>query len=163
MVKKRTTNICVPWAIPKSLTCLIKVTAVVPLQKQSILGWSFNSLSITLNAFRNDSFSVVKISGGPSFSCGSTEFLDSSPRKAKTVSSEVGLPVALMLFSLTKSWLSIFTSQWALSFRGRESLTLLATIWPYGPWPSKTPQNTVSLLEQKFCRQKCDSHEWHVK
>ena len=127
-------------------TCLTRVTAVVPLQKQSIVPCILSSLSMTLKAFRNDSFSVWKISRRFPTSPTSAETLGCS----SAVPSEFMLPAVLRLISLRTSALFMFTSQWALSLRGSESLTLFATKWPKGPWPSKTPQKTVSFLEPKF-------------
>jgi hypothetical protein len=57
---------------------LIRVTAVVPLQKQSIVGCNFNSLSINLKAFNIDFLSGRNISGGVSVSSTSKESKDSS-------------------------------------------------------------------------------------
>lgn len=47
----------------------------------------------------------------------------------------------------------VILSQWAFSFRGRESLTFLDTRCPYGPCPSKIPQKIVSSFNPKFWEQ----------
>nr|GMD36841.1 hypothetical protein Iba_chr09eCG3750 [Ipomoea batatas] len=36
------------------------------------------------------------------------------------------------------------------NFNGNASLTLRATIWPCGPWPSKTPQNVTSSAMKSY-------------
>jgi hypothetical protein len=64
--------------VGRTSTCLIRVTAVVPLQKQSIVGCNFNSLSINLKAFNIDFLSGRNISGGVSVSSTSKESKDSS-------------------------------------------------------------------------------------
>lgn len=134
----------------RSQTRLTNVTAVVPLQKQSIFLCILSSLSMTLKAFKNDSFSVWKISTCFSVSSSSAEVLVSSPADTRAVSPGDVLSVVLVLISLTTSSLFRLTLQWARTFSGRESLTLFATKWPYGPCPSKTPQNIVSVLDPKF-------------
>ena len=122
-------------------TCFINVTAVVPLQKQSIFAYILSSLSMTLKAFRNRSFKACNFSG----------FLLISRSEKARVSSEVKAASSLRVISRRTSLLPfILTSQLALSFNGSESLTLLATMWPNGPWPSNTPQKTVSVLDPKF-------------
>lgn len=132
-------------------TCLTKVTAVVPLQKQSILGCIRSSLSIVLNALQNDSFNEVSISKLCPLSTISAEVLGASSAWSKQLSSEFMLSVKEKVLRIKISfWLKLFTSQLVLSFRGSKSLTFLATMWPLGPWPSNTPQKTVSALYAKF-------------
>lgn len=134
------------------LTCFITVTAVHPLQKQSIKGWSFNSLSINLKALKRDCLSVRYISGGFSIKSASKDLPHSSSMLVDVVSSWSILarskPFGWGLF-----WPLTLPCHWEHNLRARESLTFLATIWPKGPWPSNTPQKMVSLLDAKFCNQ----------
>lgn len=137
--------ITISWII----TCFINVTAVVPLQKQSIVGCNLNSLSINLKAFKNDFFSGVYMSGRFSLSWTSIDSRHSSSMLGDGGSSKLEFPSAFsVLLRLLRSP-SELAFHWVHSKRGRESRTFLATIWPNGPWPSNTPQNTVSLLELK--------------
>lgn len=118
-------------------TCFIIVTAVLPLQKQSKLGWDRSSLSMALYDFRNASlhkeFNLSSVV--PSFS--------ESP------------PSGFFEFPLKQVWVDPFCLDWQeckndSSFIGRASLTLRATRWPCGPWPSKTPQKVTSSDKKSY-------------
>ena len=126
------------------VTCLIKVTAVLPLQMLSIFRCNLSSLSVTLKAFRNESFIEKKNSRCSNF-CTDIGDLSSSSAYGDKVSSRIE-PSELQMGLSPKS---LYIK--SRSFEGRVSLTFLATIWPCGPWPSKTPQKTVSDLPLKFC------------
>lgn len=143
LLNKKQTVIC------RVITCFTIVTAVVPLQKQSIVGWTFNSLSINLEAFKRDCFSVRYISGRFSFSSTSKGSVHSSSMITDAVNSEFTLPGGNP-FWLGLLWPLTLPIHSVHNLRGKESLTFLATRWPKGPWPSKTPQKMVSLLEAKF-------------
>lgn len=137
--------------VSRMFTCFTIVTAVVPLQKQSIVGCNFNSLSINLKAFKNDLFSGRYMSGSFSFSWTSNGSHHSSSMLGDAVSSILEFPFAFSVVPRLLSSLFELAFHWVHSIRGRESRTFLATIWPNGPWPSNTPQNIVSFLVLKFC------------
>ncbi|KAJ0442643.1 hypothetical protein HanIR_Chr16g0811761 [Helianthus annuus] len=79
---------------------------------------------MTLKAFKNESFNTCNFSG----------FLLISRSKRAWESSELKLVSSLRVISRRTSLLPfVLTSQFALNFKGSESLTLLATMWPNGP------------------------------
>lgn len=108
-------------------------------------GCNLSSLSITLKAFRKESFNVIKIS---------VCLLPYSRPGTMAVTLEFRLPIAPDLTSLCPSLMLLLNSHWEFSFKGRESLTFFAIKWPWGPWPSKTPQKVVFVFEPKFCETK---------
>ena len=111
-------------------TCFTIVTAVLPLQKQSKFGWDLNTLSIALYAFMKASLHI--------------EFSSSSADKPFSDS-----PLSGFMLLLKQALPEPFRPDSEeckneSSFSGKASLTLRATRWPCGPWPSKTPQKVTS-------------------
>lgn len=143
------------------ITCFNTVTAVVPLQKQSIVELSFSSLSINLKAFSRDSLSDEYVSGSFLFSSTSADSAHSLSKLMDVVSSEFILPGRLP-FWRGLLLLLVLALHCVHNLRGSESLTFFATMWPNGPWPSNTPQKMVSLLEVKFCHHKFAIKRTHL-
>ena len=100
------------------LTCLTTTTAVVPLQEQSRPSWSLISLSITLKAQIHASFHLSKLSLG---------------NGAKPPSA-FSLLWSLTVFIFSRAFF------WFSKSDGNLFLTVLLTMWPFFPCPSKTPQ-----------------------
>ena len=120
-------------------TYLRIVTAVVPLQKQSKMGCNLSSLSITSKSRRWDSFYATNILDSS---------LCTSPSESLHNLFESTTSKSLLFAGPGQSAKSS-SSHWFISKLGRESLTLLLTKCPYGPWPSKTPRKLMFSSDPK--------------
>lgn len=122
-------------------TCFTIVTAVLPLQKQSKLGWDLSSLSMDLYAFRYASLH--------------NEFHLSSADPSLSKSPSSSFFVFPLKHVLPDPFcLDCEASRNESSLIGKASLTLRATRWPCGPCPSKIPQRVTSSDMKSYINSK---------
>ena len=136
------------WNDSSISTCLTTVTAVVPLQMQSIPECCLSSSSTWSNAFTNMFFQVDNRSFS-SLVSSLNEVESDLSQESKSVllewsSSVVSLEVWVERFSS-----SVFVFKAEDSFKGRASQTWRATSRPRGPCPSNTPQKMWPLWPAK--------------
>ena len=136
------------WNDSSISTCLTTVTAVVPLQMQSIPECCLSSSSTWSNAFTNMFFQVDNRSFSSVVSSLNEVESDLS-QESKSVLLEWSSSVVSLEVWVERSSSSVFVFKAEDSFKGRASQTWRATSRPRGPCPSNTPQKMWPLWPAK--------------
>ena len=129
-------------------TCLTTVTAVVPLQMQSIPECCLSSSSTWSNALTNMFFQVDNRSFS-SLVSSLNEVESDLSQESKSVLLEWSSSVVSLEVWVEGSSSSVFVFKAEDSFKGRASQTWRATSRPRGPCPSNTPQKMWPLWPAK--------------
>ena len=129
-------------------TCLTTVTAVVPLQMQSIPECCLSFSSTWSNAFTNMFFQVDNRSFS-SLVSSLNEVESDLSQEFKSVLLEWSSSVVSLEVWVEGSSSSVFVFKAEDSFKGRASQTWRATSRPRGPCPSNTPQKMWPLWPAK--------------
>ena len=136
------------WNDSSISTCLTTVTAVVPLQMQSIPECCLSSSSTWSNALTNMFFQVDNRSFSSVVSSLNEVESDLS-QESKSVLLEWSSSVVSLEVWVERSSSSVFVFKAEDSFKGRASQTWRATSRPRGPCPSNTPQKMWPLWPAK--------------
>ena len=136
------------WNDSSISTCLTTVTAVVPLQMQSIPECCLSSSSTWSNAFTNMFFQVDNRRFS-SLVSSLNEVESDLSQESKSVLLEWSSSVVSLEVWVERSSSSVFVFKAEDSFKGRASQTWRATSRPRGPCPSNTPQKMWPLWPAK--------------